>query len=130
MARGSRLIYSIIESPAHPDFSKLYRRLGLEQIQLNSQRKAINELKQNPPDWVVAEFFYGYGNNYAGVNVCNLDVFLYSLQKYAPEAKVIVLVEKTEQQYVPRLAELFALHAVLTLPVTESDMQATLDTPA
>ena len=130
MSRGNRVLYSIIESPAHPDFSNLYRRLGLEQVSLNSQRKAINALKRNPPDWVVAEFFYGYGNNYAGVNVCNLDVFLYSLQKYAPEAKVIVLVEKSEQQYVPRLAELFSLHAVLTLPVEETDMQAALDTPA
>ncbi|HSH29849.1 MAG TPA: hypothetical protein VK971_08075 [Thiohalobacter sp.] len=130
MAQGNKVLYSIIESPAHPDFSKLYRRQGLEQIRLNSQRKAINALKRNPPDWVVAEFFYGYGNNYAGVNVCNLDVFLYSLQKYAPEARVIVLVEKSEQQFVSRLAELFSLHAVLTLPVEETDMQAALDTPA
>ncbi|MAT65555.1 MAG: hypothetical protein CMN57_07900 [Gammaproteobacteria bacterium] len=128
MIAGGKTLYSIIESPAHPDFAALYRRLGLEQIKLNSQRKAINALKQNPPDWVVAEFFYGYGNNYAGVNVCNLDVFLYSLQKYAPGAKVIVLVEKPEEQYVSRLAELFALHAVLTLPVEERDMQAVLDT--
>lgn len=126
MAAGRKILYSIIESPAHPDFSALYRRLGFEQIRLNSQRKAINELKGNPPDYVVAEFFYGYGNNYAGVNVCNLDVFLYSLQKYAPEAKVIVLVEKPEEQYVPRLAELFRLHAVLTLPVSEADMEAVL----
>jgi len=43
---------------------------------------------------VVAEFFYGFGNNYAGANLGNLDVFLASLQKYAPEARVIVLVKK------------------------------------
>lgn len=126
MTAGRKTLYSIIESPAHPDFSQLYRRLGLEQIKLNSQRKAINTLKRTPPDWVVAEFFYGYGNNYAGVNVCNLDVFLYSLQKYAPDAKVIVLVEKPEEQYVARLAELFRLHAVLTLPVSEEDLEAAL----
>ena len=81
-------------------------------------RKAIALLKKQKPDFVVAEFFYGYGNNYAGVNLSNLDVFLCSLQKYAPEAKVIVLVEKTERKYVDKLAELFQLHAVLQYPVS------------
>ena len=58
------LLFSIVESPAHPDFSRLYRRLGFEEIRLGSMRKAIGQLKMTPPDIVVAEFFYGYGNNY------------------------------------------------------------------
>lgn len=123
----AKILYSIIESPAHPDFSALYRRNGIDHIRLTSQRKAISQLKKTVPDYVVAEFFYGYGNNYAGANVCNLDVFLASLQKYAPQAKVIVLVEKAEQEYVPRLAERFPLHAVLVQPVAEQDMQAALE---
>lgn len=81
-------------------------------------RKALVQLKKQSPDFVVAEFFYGYGNNYAGVNISNLDVFLYSLQKYAPAAKVIVMVEKSERQYVDKLADLFSLHAVLQHPVS------------
>jgi hypothetical protein len=51
----------------------------------------------------VAEFFYGFGNNYAGANVSNLDVFLAALQKQAPEARVIVLVAKDQAHYVPLL---------------------------
>src|SRR6056300_1999118 len=97
-------LYSIIESPAHPDLSKFFKRYGFKQLKFNSQRKAISALKKEKPDFVVAEFLYGYGNNYAGVNVSNLDVFLHSLQKYAPEAKVIVLVSKQEQQYIEKLA--------------------------
>ena len=31
-----------------------------------SQRKALQALKSISPDWIVAEFFYGFGNNYAG----------------------------------------------------------------
>jgi hypothetical protein len=38
-------------------------------------------LKRTRPDWVVAEFLYGFGNNYAGANLCNLDVCLASLRK-------------------------------------------------
>jgi hypothetical protein len=89
-------------------------------------RKAIGALKETVPDYVVAEFMYGYGNNYAGVNVSNLDVFLYSLQKYSRETRIIVLVERSELQYVDRLAELFPLHAVLPLPVSEQDLEQAL----
>ncbi|MBI5039786.1 MAG: hypothetical protein HZB57_00795, partial [Gammaproteobacteria bacterium] len=98
MAR--RTVFSIIESPTHPDLAEVYAHAGLEEIRLTSTRKAIAHLKEHAPDFVVAEFFYGYGNNYAGVNISNLDVFLFSLQKYAPHARVIVLVDKSERQYV------------------------------
>lgn len=86
-------------------------------------RKAISALKSDTPDYVVAEFFYGYGNNYAGVNVSNLDVFLYSLQKYAPDARVIVLVDRRERQFVEKLSALFSLHGVLQQPVREQDIE-------
>lgn len=124
----SRLLYSIIESPSHPNLSQLYKQSGFEEIRLGSQRKAMQTLKKRPPDLIVAEFFYGYGNNYAGANISNLDVLLASLQKYAPRARVIVLVEKTQRQYVDRLAERFPLHGVLVQPVTEADVEPLLDT--
>ena len=122
----SKTVFSIIESPVHPDFSSLYIRLKFENIRLNSMRKAISQLKKQAPDFVVAEFFYGYGNNYAGVNVSNLDVFLHSMQRYAPEARMIVLVEKAERQYVEKLSALFALHGVLQYPVQEQQLEALL----
>ncbi|MFO8025448.1 hypothetical protein [Thiohalophilus sp.] len=121
------IVYSIIESPGHPDFSSLYREFGWKQIRIDSMRKAISQLRRQPPDVVVAEFFYGYGNNYAGINISNLDVFLHSLLKYAPQAKIIVMVEKAERPYVARLADLFALAAILVQPVSEGQMRDTLD---
>lgn len=120
------LLFSIVESPGHPNLADLYRRLGIEEVRLPSQRKAVQALKRRAPDLVVAEFFYGFGNNYAGANLGNLDVFLASLQKYAPGARVIVLVEKAQRQYVDKLAERFALHAVLVQPVSASDVAALL----
>ena len=123
---SSPVLFSIVESPAHRDFSALYRRLDIVEHKLGSMRKAISALKQTVPDFVVAEFMYGYGNNYAGVNVCNLDVFLYSLQKYSRETRIIVMVERRELQYVDKLAALFPLHAVLPLPVDEEDLAQAL----
>ncbi len=123
---SSQRLFSIVESPGHPNFCSLYRRLGIEELRLASQRKAVQALKRQRPDFVVAEFFYGFGNNYAGANLSNLDVFLASLAKYAPEARVVVLVAKDQRRHVDRLAERFPIHAVLTQPVGESDMATVL----
>lgn len=110
------LLYDIIESPLHPDLSALCQRLGYRYNRFTSQRKAMAQIKREPPDLVVGDFFFGFGNNYAGANVSNLDVLLRSLQRFAPDARIIVLADKQQVGYVDRLAELFSLHAVITLP--------------
>ncbi len=122
----SQQLFSIIESPRHPNFIQLYKNLGIEEHCFNSMRKVIKQLKSLQPDYIVAEFFYGYGNNYAGVNISNLDVMLYSLQKYSPNSKVIVLVDKKERQYVDKLNDIIPLHAVLVRPFSEQLMQNAL----
>lgn len=104
-------ILSIIESPTHPKLSALFEAIGAREIKVNSSRNAIKALKTCKPDFIVAEFFYGYGNNYAGVNVSNLDVLLSSLPKYSPESKTIVFVMKEETQYIEKLSTLYPLHA-------------------
>lgn len=121
------VLFSIIESPTHPNFSGLYQRLGFDEVRLSSMRAAIKALKKQTPDIVVAEFFYGYGNNYAGINISNLDVFLHSLQKYSTNTRVIVLVEKAEQQYVARLQTLFPIDSVLQQPATAEQLTALLE---
>ena len=120
-----KTIFSIVESSMHPDFSSLYTSLNLKETRFTSLRKTINNLKLQP-DFIVAEFFYGYGNNYAGVNISNLDVMLHSLPKYSNKTRVIVLVSKEERQFVTKLEALFPLHAILELPVTEQAMQTAL----
>jgi hypothetical protein len=118
-------LYSIIESSAHPNFTELYRSLDISEHKITSMRKAIAKLVERP-DFVVAEFFYGYGNNYAGVNISNLDVMLYSLQKYSPDTRVIVLVDKHERQHVDKLNDIIRLHAILTYPFDAEAMRSAL----
>ncbi len=123
---SERTLFSVIESPTHPNFSALYRRLAIRELKFNSARKAIARLKKQQPDYLVAEFSYGYSNNYAGVNVSNLDVLLASLRKYAPAARTIVMVHRAEYQYVGKLEALFPLYAVLQYPVQDSQMETLL----
>ena len=119
-------LLSIIESPTHPRLSSLYQRLRISEHKVNSVRNALRRLKREAPDFIVAEFFYGYGNNYAGVHISNLDVLLYSLPKYAPRAKVILFVTQAEQQHVGQLSNIYPLHGVLQHPVQQSELEALL----
>lgn len=123
---STKTLFSIIESSAHPNFSALYASLGIEESKINSMRKAIAALKKQQPDFIVAEFFYGYGNNYAGVNISNLDVLLYSLQRYSAQTKVIVLVDKSEFQYVNKLNDIIMLHDVFKFPINKKQLQDSL----
>jgi hypothetical protein len=119
-------LFSIIESSGHPNASELYRSIGVEETKINSMRKAIAAIKKQPPDFIVAEFFYGYGNNYAGVNISNLDVMLYSMQKYAPDTKVIVLVHPDEFKYVGKLNKIIKLHDILKQQVNPKQLHESL----
>jgi hypothetical protein len=123
---SAKTLFSIIESSAHPNFSALYGSLGIKESKINSMRKAIAALKKQQPDFIVAEFFYGYGNNYAGVNISNLDVLLYSLQKYSAATKVIVLVDKSEFQYVDKLNDIINLHNIFKFPINKKQLQDSL----
>jgi len=123
----AKTLFSIIESPAHPNFSDLYRQLEIEENKITSMRKAISALKKQQPDFIVAEFFYGYGNNYAGVNISNLDVLLYSLQKYSAQTKVIVLVDKDEYKHVNKLNNIIELHDILKNPINLNQLKMSLE---
>jgi hypothetical protein len=121
-----KTLFSIIESSGHPNASELYDSLGVKETKITSMRKAIAALKKQQPDYIVAEFFYGYGNNYAGVNISNLDVLLYSLQKYSAHTKVIVLVDKEEYKYVDKLNNIIKLHDVFKFPVSKDQLLKSL----
>lgn len=125
MTQGT--VFSIIESPAHKNFSGLYQHFGLKEVRLNSIRKANAELKKQLPDLVVAEFFYGYGSNYSGVHISNLDVFLVTLIKYHARPNIIVLVDKSEAEYVNKLNEIYPVTHILKHPVTENAIKPVLE---
>ncbi len=118
-----KTIFSIVESPTHPYLTPLYEKLGVQEIIFRSMRKLLSKIKKEPPDYIAAEFFYGYGNNYAGINISNLDVMLYALQRYSAKTKVIVFVEKNEKKYVDKLNDILPLYAVLTKPVNGNEVK-------
>lgn len=124
-----KTLFSLMESPFHPDFNALYQQLGIAAERFDSARNLHRALQKQPPDFFVGEFIYGWGNNYAGANISNLDVTLRTLQCFARQAKMIVFMHPREEAHIGKLLELFSIHAVLTYPVSELAMQAALESP-
>jgi hypothetical protein len=121
-------IISIVESAMHPNYSGLYAKKGLQEVKVNSIRKAINLIKKETPQYIAAEFFYAYSTNYSGVHKSNLDVLLVSLRKYAPEAKVIVFSDKEDARHIHVLDALgHPIHGLLIHPSSQLDMQKLLE---
>lgn len=121
-----KTLFSLIESPLHPNFTALYQGLGMAVEAFDTARKLHKALQNQAPDFFVGDFIYGWANNYAGTNLCNLDVSLATLQRFAPQAKVIVFAHPRDEMHAGKLAALFPIHAVLKHPVMEQEMQAAL----
>lgn len=120
------ILYTLLESPLACQFPDLYRELGIEAERFDSARNLHRALKTRLPDYFVGEFVYGWGNNYAGANVSNLDVTIRTLQAVAPKAKIIIVMRPSEAAHIDKLLELFPVHAVLTYPIDENQMRAAL----
>ena len=116
------LLYSYIESPTHPLLHTIYPKLAIEHQAIRSLRKVMQQLKKATPDILIAEFFYGYSNNYAGANISNLDVLLRNMQQKTPEVKLIIIASKQEADYVEKLVSLFPIAALVTHPVTPNNL--------
>jgi hypothetical protein len=124
-----KTLYALVESPFHPDLSRLYGTLGLTAERFTSARNLHRAIQKRPPDFFVGEFIYGWGNNYAGANISNLDVTLRTLQCQAPQAKTIVFMHPREAPHIGRLLDLFTIHAVLSYPIDEQALAAAVRQP-
>jgi hypothetical protein len=123
-----KTLFSLVESPFSPHFPELYQELGIAAERFDSARNLHRALQKQAPDFFVGEFFYGWGNDYAGNTVSNLDVTLRTLQSKAPKAKVIVVMQPNQAPHIGKLTALFPVHAVLKYPVSEEEMRAVLQT--
>ena len=125
-----KTLFALVESPFSPHFPALYQELDIVVERFDSARNLHRALQKQAPDFFLGEFIYGWGNDYAGNTVSNLDVTLRTLQSRAPGAKLIVVMQPGEAPHIGKLLELFPIHAVLKYPVSEDEMRAVLQASA
>lgn len=121
-----KTLYSLIESRFPADLRALYEYLGITEQRFDSARNLHRAIQKQPPDIFVGEFVYGWGNNYAGANISNLDVTLRTLQCYAPKAKLIVFHQPGEAAHIDKLLALFPIDAVFAFPLDGARLRVTL----
>jgi len=125
------LIFSIIESAGHPNFSNLYHKMAYDELKLTSVRRAISALKKQKPDIIIAQFLFSFSTNYASNHISNLDSLIITLQKYPDyKPKFIFLVNKQDVQHISQLTNHYndfsSSHHALILPATEAQMEKLL----
>ncbi len=119
------LCLSIIEMGGYPDFTSLYQEFGLQSVRLFNIRKAQSWLKKNQPSLVFAEFHFDPDLR---DRMSTLESLLASLQRYAPEAKVITFIEA---DFRPRLEAVQARYPALIdavdYPINETNLRLVLE---
>jgi len=123
----SKLVFSIIESPAHPNLTGLLEAAGYKERQFVSVRKAMSGLKKEKPDIIIADFIYAYLTNYDSNHKCNLDSLLVTLQRKGEvKPRFIFLADKSELAYVDEVAEHYKgfcdAYSLIPYPVSAQDV--------
>jgi len=125
------VIFSLIDSPAHPNFSQLFESKGYEERHFFSVRKIISALKKEKPDIIIALFHYQYVSDYASNHISNVDSLLASLQKYNDyQPKFIFFTKKNDHKFLHLLTDHYegfasSVHA-LVMPVQANKMEELL----
>ena len=107
------VLISILELGGYPDFSKLYQSLGFEVHTLASMRKAIQFIKKNRVDTIVAEF--NFQSDFRD-RTSQVETLMASLAQ-KPQVKVIIFYDKDQQHQFERVASRFQFKAALSYPI-------------
>jgi DNA-binding NtrC family response regulator len=116
-------LLAVVELGGYPDFTPLYRSVGLEVQTANTLRKALALSRKQPPDLVIAEFRYGptYGSQ-----ISNLESLMAGLQRDNPTAKLIVLAELERLEQLDKLRSHYPIFETLVFPIDELKLMAAL----
>jgi DNA-binding NtrC family response regulator len=104
----------------YPNFTPLYQRLGFQVEMLQSVRRAQPWLKKNQPVVVVAEFNFDPGFR---DRMSNLESLNATLQRFAPEARLIVLVAREHLARLRRFEARGSIFQVLIFPIDETCLE-------
>jgi len=117
-------LLAIVEMGGYPDFFPLYRRKGYLPEKVHSMRKAQAWLKKNRAAVVVTEFHF---DPELRDRMGNLESLFATLQRYSPDAGVIVFIEKAHRPRLQKAEHRYAVLGAIDYPVNESALSALLE---
>ena len=118
-------LLAIVEMGGYPDFTSLYQARGFRPEKVHSMRKAQAWLKKNSPAIVVAEFHFDPDLR---DRMSNLESLFATLQRYAPDTKVVVFIEKKHRPRLQGVEARYPVYAALDYPVDKQLLSELLET--
>ncbi len=119
---ANKTLLAVIEQGGYPDFTSLYEAQGYQVVTVKSPRKAISFLKKNPTAILVAEF--NYQTDFRD-RTSSLESIMASAQ-HQKEIKVIIFIDKSNQERFEKVSSRFAIHQILMFPIDEVQLNYAL----
>ena len=119
------ILLSIVEMGGYPDFTPIYQAAGYRAEKVHSMRKAQAWLRKYRPAVVVAEFHF---DPELRDRMSNLESLLAGLQRFAPQAKVIVFIDKAHRGRLQKVRARYAVQGALDYPIDQSSLAELLAT--
>ena len=116
------LLLAIVEQGGYPDFTALYERLGYKVEVVRAMRKAIQYLKKNTPQVIVAEF--NFQSDFRD-RTSSLESLIAILQRQT-DTRLVVFYDQEYAHQLARLQGQHRLHATLPFPIDMAKLEAVL----
>ncbi len=117
-------LLAVIEQGGYPDFNEVYKSAGFDINTVHSTRKALAFIKRQPPDIIVAEFIYSpsYGSK-----ISNFEALTAGMQRDAPNARLIALIDPHNLTHLESLADQLPQHEVLHFPISNQQLSRAIE---
>lgn len=113
---------AIVELGGYPDFTSIYEQAGYRVITVKSVRKAIQALKQETPQLVIAEF--NFQSDFRD-RTSSLESLLAVVERM-PDCRVIVFYDQEYEHQLERLCQQYTFHARLPFPIETEQLASVL----
>lgn len=119
----ARTLLHVRELGGYPDFSGLYRELGLRLISAQGMRKGLAVLKKEVPDLIIAEF--NYAPTY-GSRISTVEALLAGLQRCKQPHRALLFCESPHLKHLPMLEAQYGPLQTLSYPIDREVLKAWL----
>ena len=110
-----KLLMAVVELGGYPDFTPVYEQAGYRVITVRTVRKAIQTLKKETPQAIVAEFNFQHSFR---DRTSNLESLL-AVEPHNEGVKVIVFYDSEVQTQLEQMCERFSGFIALSYPIEE-----------
>lgn len=119
---ADRVLMSIVELGGYPDYTPVYEQSGYRVVTAKTVRKAIQALKSETPQVIVAEF--NFQSDFRD-RTSSLESLLAVVERM-PECRVVVFYEQEFLHQLQRLCQQYTFHAMLPFPIDTKQLATAL----